>query len=95
MEHQGRLVAEDSLLARPEPDDDQVFVVARGKVDQTKEATTDALQPPVVDVVLHELRGVARLASLRLGHVPGLGRRALVEPVPGGGPRNGATRHAR
>ena len=59
-------------------------MIARRKVDQSKESATDAFEAPVLDVVAHELRGVARLDGLRLGHVPGLGRRALVEAVPGG-----------
>jgi hypothetical protein len=63
-------VREDPLLFRPEPDRGKVLVLARGKVHDTVDASPNADEPPVPQVLKEELRGVAGLSRLLRREVP-------------------------
>jgi hypothetical protein len=84
VERQGGFVTEDPFAPAPEPEDNQVLVVAGGKVDEPIDAATDAPDPPVPEVLHQQLGVVARLGGLSRGEMSLLGRGDLVQAVPVG-----------
>lgn len=88
VEHERRLVAEHALLIGPEPEGDEVLVLAGRVVDEAEDAALDALEPPLLDVELNQGERVARLVRLRVRDVARLSRGDLEEPIP---VRRGAT----
>jgi len=84
VQHERGLVTEDALLLRPQPEWNEVLVVARRVVHEPNNAALNALEPALVNVELKERKGVARLGRLRVRHVPSLFRGDLEEPIPVG-----------
>ena len=79
-----RLVREDARLFRPEPDGGEVFMVARGEVDDAVDAAPNTKHAPRTQVVGDELRRVASLGRLLRGEEAVLSGRRLEELVPVG-----------
>ena len=77
-----RLVREDARLFRPEPDGGEVFVIARGEVDDAIDATPNTEHATSAEVMGNELRRVASLRRLLRGEEAVLGGRRLEELVP-------------
>jgi len=61
MQAQRRLVAEDALLLAPEPEDDQVFMLACRVVREAVDASAGALQTSLLHVMRQERQRVAGL----------------------------------
>ncbi len=72
MQHEGRLVAENSQSLRPQPEDCEVFVIRRRKMKDAQDPSLNALKAAVANVVLDELRRVSGVHCLLLRHVPRL-----------------------
>lgn len=70
------------MLLRPEPRDDQVFVLARWKVNKTVDATANAKGSARMQMVNEELRGIASLGGLLRREEPLLGDGRLEQAVP-------------
>jgi hypothetical protein len=75
MQAQRRLVTEDALLLTPEPEDDQVFMLACRVVREAVDASAGALQASLLHVMGQERQRVAGLLRLPRGDVA---------PLPGG-----------
>jgi hypothetical protein len=77
-----RLVREHAGPLGPEPHDGQLFVLARGEVDQPVDASSDAGDAATADVLQQQLRRVSGVCPLLRREVTVLGARRLVEAVP-------------
>jgi len=77
-------MAEDALALRPQPEDNEVLLVARREVGQPVEPATGPGDTALSDVVLEELSRVAGVCSLADREVSLLLGGGLVEPVPVG-----------
>ena len=84
VQHQSGLVAENAFLLRPEPGDYEIFVVARGKVDQAEDAAGRPFDVSAGEVVVDQGPRIASLPRLLEGEITGLLGCQLVEAVPGG-----------
>lgn len=84
VERERRLVREHAGTLRPEPGDDQLFVLAHREVGQAVDAAPDTSELPGAGVMDEELRRVASLGRLLRREHPLLGGRRLVQEVPVG-----------
>jgi hypothetical protein len=79
-----RLVGEDALLFRPEPDGGEVFMVARREVDDAVDAAPNTKHATSTQVVVNQLRRVASRGRLARGKEAILRGRRCEELVPVG-----------
>jgi len=64
MQPQGGLTRKDALALGPQPDHDEVFVLARWVVHETIDPTADSTDATRLDVLAKQLRRVASLSGL-------------------------------
>ena len=76
------LMREHTLTLGPQPDDDEVLVLSRWKVNQPVNPASDSSNAPSFDVLEEQLRRVASLRRLLCREVTVLRARLLVKAVP-------------
>jgi hypothetical protein len=82
VQHESGLVGEDAGLLRPEPDGDEVLLLARGEVLETVDASPDAENLCAAQVFDEQLRGVTSIFRLLGGEVALLPKSDAIEAVP-------------
>lgn len=84
MKRERRLMRKDSSALGPEPHGGELFVLDVRKVNEAVDATALVHDSTGLEVLLEQLRRVARLGSLTCREEPRLGARHLEECVPVG-----------
>ena len=84
MKAECRLVTEHSLLVEAEPQPYKILVFHRREMHEPVDAPADSRHPVLLHVLRQERPRVTRSIRLRLGEVPALTRRDLVQRLPVG-----------
>ena len=82
VEGEGRFVRQNSSSIGPEPDFDEVLLLARREVDHAVDTAPHATDPAGSQVPVQELGRVARFGRLRRREVTLRSDRDLEQPVP-------------
>lgn len=82
VEHERGFMRENPCLFRPEPDCDEVLMLAGRKVNDAVDATSNAPDSAVAEVFAKELRGITGLGCLRCREVSLLSDGKVEEAIP-------------
>jgi hypothetical protein len=82
VQHESGFMREDAGLLGPEPDGNEILLLARGEVLEAIDASPDAEDLPAAQVLDEQLRGVPRLFRLLCREVALLAKSDAVEAVP-------------